>query len=311
MKLRLPFLAAIILFFAACQKEITSDIVTSTSPTTTPGTTGSFTANINGTPWIANRFSLIQFSPAMGQLPRLMNISAVGTDKRMLTITLTDSGAHQYSLSPYSYWMNAAAYIDSNMANPMNYSSNQAYTPNEPNGTFRVSSIDTVRKTMSGTFSFKVYRQADSTSLTFSNGVFTNVSYSTGSPLPPSSTSDTFRVKVNGTSFVPHSISGDMMTMMNSIMLQGNSQDLTRNVSVGVPMNATPGTYPMLFPGDYYGAYMMSGNSFSSVSGSIQVLEHNTTTKRIRANFAFVAQPLIAPTPVHNITEGYFSIIYR
>src|SRR3954467_10075037 len=95
----------IALFFISCQKEKSVD--TSNSPA---GTSGSFKATIDGKQWVADKVA------GASRIQGLINISGMSTDKKILSITLTDSGTHTYTLDDASF--NAAAYIDSSEATP-------------------------------------------------------------------------------------------------------------------------------------------------------------------------------------------------
>jgi len=82
-----------------------------------------------------------------------------------------------------------------------------------------------------------------------------------------------------------------------------------------MPLATTAGTYSLSFFGlTYIGLYNPSPTaSMYSDSGSLIILENNTTTKRLRGNFNFVAKtmpggPVLADV---NITEGYFSVTYK
>lgn len=305
----------ILVAMTACQKEITSDIVTGNTNNggnpAGPGLTGSMSAKIDGVLWTADKAVGATFAPALGQLPSLVNISGLSFAKKHLTITLTDSGVHNYLLSPDNLWLSAAAWVDSTQANGFSYTSNQSYIPNEPNGRVNITSIDTVRKVMSGTFSFKVYREMDSTLRNITEGVFTNIPYTKGFGLPPANASDTFRTKIDGVALNSQSITATHVAMFNQISVQGATLSLSDNVSLTMPNNITPGSYTLNFFGTtHFGAYNKAGESYASTSGTLQILEHNTTTKRIRGTFNFVATPMLAPTPTFNITDGYFSVTY-
>jgi hypothetical protein len=309
-----PFLLSLIalVFFSSCQKELTEEILRTTPVTGGTSGSGSMTAKIDGVAWVADKGAAATISPALGTVPGLINISGLSNGKKHLTITLTDSGSHNYLLPPDNLWMNAAAYVDSTQTNSFSYSTNQSYIANEPNGSVKITSIDAVKKTMSGTFSFTVYRQMDTTKHTITEGVFTNIPYTNGFGLPASNTTDTFRVKVDGVAMAPFSINGNLMTLTNQLMVQASTQSLSENVGLMIPATITAGTYPLdFFSATHIGTYQKSGTSFASTSGSIQVLEHNTSTKRIRANFSFVAQPMLSTTPTYQITEGYFSVKYQ
>jgi len=58
-----------------------------------------------------------------------------------------------------------------------NYATNEGSDTAQAGGTVNVMSIDPVGKTISGIFSFKAYRQLDSTQDVFTSGVFYNVPY--------------------------------------------------------------------------------------------------------------------------------------
>ena len=62
---------------------------------------------------------------------------------------------------------------------------------------------------------------------------------------------------------------------------------------------------------DYFGLYMDGTTSFGSESGTLKILEHNTTSKRIRGTFDFEAQEPTNASSTAKLTEGYFSIQYQ
>src|SRR5215813_10348315 len=119
------------LFFISCQKEVSVD-TTNASPA---GATGNFKAKIDGDQWIADK------ATGAWRLQGLINISGMSIDKKILSITLTDSGVHTYTLDDVS--LNAAAYIDSAEANPLDFSTNQGVDPGDAGGTVTITKIDT------------------------------------------------------------------------------------------------------------------------------------------------------------------------
>src|SRR6187397_1985508 len=92
--------------FSSCQKEVDPSIIANPPP---PGATGNLKAKIDGTQWVANSYE------GATRMLGLINIGGRSTDRKYLSITLTDSGVHNYTLDNMS--MNAAAYIDSSLAN--------------------------------------------------------------------------------------------------------------------------------------------------------------------------------------------------
>ena len=301
------FLSVILAFFLpSCQKE--ADFDPSGNPST-PGSpaavSGSFKAKVNGAQWTANKVS------TAARFGGVINITGISTDRKLITMTLTDSGVHRYILSDAT--INVAALVDSTEANPYGYTSNSGVYPTESGGEVNITSIDVTNKTISGTFSFKLFRQGDGGKKTITEGSFTNVTYVTS--MPAASTVDTFRVKIDGASWVPHSIIGS--NLAGQLIVTASNSTASKTVGFVLPQDITPGTYTLDFWGlTHIGQYnpdsdpMHSKASMGGSGSTITVLEHNKTTKRIRANFAFRAEELLQPNNFANLTEGYFSVKY-
>ena len=276
------------------------------SVTVLPGeiVTGSFTAKIDGTPWVANRF-------AQGaRISNTLNISGLGLDKKFITISVKDSGVHQYTLAWDNTSGGAGGFMDSTLADVTAFTSNAGLTPAEGGGTLNITSIDEVNKKMSGTFSFKAKRSTDDTYRDITEGVFTNIPYI--STLPPGNSTDTFNVKIDGAAFVPASVSGLGVAILSNIVVQGNDATGTKTVAVYFPNDLTPGVYEISGIGDlYYGQYNVNASTFLiSSTGTLEILFHNPATRRIRGRFSFTASPLTGGPPIAQLTEGYFAVTY-
>lgn len=292
------------LFIVSCQKEIDFDPNNPARPQDPVGVNGNMKATIDGKPWVADK------GTAAARMQGLINITGVSTDKKTITITLTDSGVHRYILSDVT--MNAAGHLDSTEANGFTYATNQGVYPTQAGGEVNITSIDTAKKTISGTFAFKVFREMDGAGKTITAGSFTNLTYST--TLPPSSAKDTFRVKIDGTAWTPASITGVAVPLMNQIAVNATTSNASKTVGLVFPADITPGSYTLdLFGATYIGLYNPDtdpNHSKGSVSGTLQILEHNTATRRVRGNFNFRGEELLNPQNFANITEGYFSVTY-
>jgi hypothetical protein len=292
--------------FQSCQKEVDPSIIEDQNQP--QQVTGNLKAKVDGTQWVANTVS------GASRMLGLISIGGKSSDKKTLAITLVDSGVHTYRLDDASF--NAAAWVDSTMPNPINFTTNQGVNPSDAGGTVTITSIDQVNKKISGTFSFKMYRQLDGLQRTFTEGSFTDLTYITS--LPPTSSTDTFRVKIAGTLWVPPVVVGAVAPaippMPPQLGITGTSTDATKSVGVIVPANITPGTYTFDFFGaTYIGAYNPSTDptqSQASMSGTLTILSHNTSTKRIRGNFNFHAEALLNPLLNTELTEGFFAVSY-
>ncbi len=299
----IPFSITVILltsFLYACQPELSSP------NSTNPNITGDFRAKVNGVQWVANRAS------GASRILGLINLTGQSTDGKTITITLQDSGVRTYALTQTA--LNAGVLSDSS-AGTISFTSNGSADTSKAGGSVNVTVIDTVRKTISGTFRFKVYRATDSSSRSITEGVFNNLSYAVTLQQP--SGTDTFRVKVNGVDFPYASVNAVRLTTpIDIVSVTASTANIAKSVGITLPGNVTVGTYnfaPLGF--DYIGQYNInttatSGIYMSSYTGTVEVLEHNLSTKRIRGNFSFKAKTLLPPPDSANLTAGYFSVKY-
>jgi hypothetical protein len=295
-----------ILLLASCQKEVNFNSRDNNGNNPSQ-VTGDFKAKIDGSQWVANKVA------GASRMGGLINVTGISTDKRIITMTLQDNGVGSYTLNDQA--MHAGALLDSNETNPIAFASNQSSDPALAGGTVNITAIDATNKKISGNFSFKVFRALDNKGHTITEGTFSNITYVT--TLPPASTTDTFRVKIAGTPWTPATITGINVTLPQLSSLSITASDATGSKSIGLtmPPAITPGTYTLDFFGmTYTGLYNPDSDpnhSQGSTSGTLTILEHNTSTKRIRGNFNFHAESIANPAINSAITEGYFSVKYQ
>ena len=278
----------------SCQKELTDP----NAPIPTPGGTGDFRATINGSLWVAS-------ISGAGRQNGFISVTGQGGGK-LIAITITDSGVHHYTLVQNS--LGAAAYSDSASG------SNVAFTSNATpltGGSVDITSIDTANKKISGTFRFTAYRAIDSLQRTITSGSFTNLTYATTTP--PAISTDTFTVKIDGVVFNPFTIQGLHITLLNQLSILGTDQTGLKSVSLYLPDTVIPGTYPITgLGGSYFGQYNKNSSTFlASDTGTVTILEHNSSTRRIRGTFNFHAAELLLPTDQAQLTVGYFSVVHQ
>ena len=291
---------------SSCQKEVDPSILGNTN---NPSVVGDFRAKIDGVQWVANS------AAGASRVGGFISLIGRSTDKKYVSIHVVDSGVHNYTLNDVSF--NVASYIDSNLTNTFNFSTNQGVNPGDAGGIVNITSIDTANKRISGNFAFNMFRQFDGSKRTFTEGVFTNISYVTS--LPPASSNDTFRVKIGGTLWVPPTIVASKTPalppqLLPQITVTGTSADGSKSVGMFMPENITPGNYTFnLFGGIYVGLYNPDtdpSHSQGAMSGTLTILSHNTATRRIRGNFNFHAEALLNPLLFTELTEGYFAVTY-
>jgi hypothetical protein len=267
--------------------------------------TGNFKAKIDGTQWVADRI-------AQGaRMNGIINLTGLGIDRKVIAMTIMDSGVHQYTLYYDNTSLNVGAYTDSNSASSIAFSTNAGSTPGETGGFLNITSIDEANKKMSGTFGFKAKRLVDNTYRDITEGSFTNISYIT--TLAPGNATDTFTSKVDGVTFTPSAVNGTIITLPNnSIAINGSDATGVRTVAIYFPTDIITGTYNIGSLGDlYYGQYNATASNFlMSSSGTLEILFHDPVAKRVRGRFSFAASELIG-TQTAQITEGYFAVTYQ
>lgn len=121
---------------------------------------------------------------------------------------------------------------------------------------------------------------------------------------------DTFKVVVNGISFPVYSIS--VTSVSNNVNLVARDVSGFRRVSLTIPANIAPGTYPLDFLGmTYFGNYNPdTSTSLVSDNGTLVIIENNLIVKRMRAIFDFNARYISGSTTFAQLSDGYFSIKY-
>ena len=264
--------------------------------------TGTLKMKIDGQQWVANK------AAGATMVAGLIAIQGLSNDDRAFDITLEDHGIATYQLDNQS--LNGAILTDANGANGgEGYTTNQG-NPGDAGGTVTITKIDQTNKTMSGTFTFKMYRESDSKQVTITEGVFENLKYST--EVPPNAGADAdFKVKIDGTLWTGQVVSGTAFN--GQLIISAAESNISKSVGLTMPANVTPGTYSFSSLGTYMGIYnygsATSPTTLTSESGTLTITEHNTSTKTIKGTFSFVAKPLLGGTAVQ-FTEGSFTVKY-
>jgi hypothetical protein len=279
----------------ACRKE--------TSIENQVALSGDFRAQINGVQWIA-----ADATKGASMLAGLINITGISSDNKQLSITLTDTIPGVYTLNQTS--SSYAAYADNDSSDIYAFSTNQGSDTTQAGGQVTITQIDAVNKTLTGTFSFKVYRDIDSHQKTITSGVFYKLPYVTS--LPPASNSDTIQASIDGNKWSAESI--DAQSMSGQLIISGSLANGSQTVGLLMPSDITAGKYNLAFSGaTYIGLYNPAPNlALASSTGTMTILGNNSWTHRIWGNFQFTAiDPLALVNASHVISNGYFSVTYQ
>jgi hypothetical protein len=104
-----------------------------------------------------------------------VTISGISSGGQEISITLDDTVIGLYLLNQTSASLAVYANLDS--VGSYAYSTNQGSDTAQAGGTVNVTAINRVNKTISGIFSFKVYRNSDGSQKDITAGVFYNIPY--------------------------------------------------------------------------------------------------------------------------------------
>jgi hypothetical protein len=281
----------------SCRKE--------TSIENGAGQTANFTALVNGVRWSASATE-----EGATILQGMINITGISADSQEVTITLTDTSVGAYTLNPATTSLAAYGSIDSSSQSV--FSTAQGADSTQAGGQVTVTDIDKINKTISGTFAFKVYRSSDGQQRTITSGVFNQIPYTAS--LPSSSPGDTLTATIDTTAFTAQSIQATSLD--GQLTIVGSLSNGNQSIALIMPSYVGPGTYPMTPTGGsptYMAVYdeIVNGSSTAdpASSGTITILQNNTSASRLRGTFQFNTTDL-PPHPSHAMTNGFFSVYY-
>jgi hypothetical protein len=292
-----PIIAALFLVgIVSCRKETSVE---------GPGlVAGNFMASIDGKQWIAA--DSLKSATIVGGL---INLTGISADNQQMSITLNDTVPGTYKLSQLS--ASIAVYGDNDSSNLFAYSTNQGVDSTDAGGTVTVINIDPINKTITGTFSFNVFRDIDGKRRTITDGIFYKLPYSAS--LPPSSSGDTLTAAIDGKQWSAQSITG--AAIGNILVINGSFLNGTQSLSLLMPSNVDAGSsYPLDYlGGTCYAVYSPTvSQGFASSSGILSILLNDVTNRRIRGTFAFTAtDPNGQSSATYQVTNGFFSVGYQ
>ena len=284
--------------FSSCKKELSIENAGSQTAN------ANFTAQVNGVHWAAS-----PTREGATILQGMINITGISADSEEVTMTLTDTAIGTYVLGPQTTSLAAYGNIDS--ASTAVFSTSQGDSA-QAGGEVTVTQIDKVNQTISGTFAFKVFRSSDGQLRTITSGVFNQIPYTAS--LPASNPGDTLTATIDNGSWTAESIVPSSFD--NQLTIVGSLSNGNQSIALILPATVTAGTYAMTPTGGsvtYMGIYDEIINGSNSAdpasSGSITILQNNTSTSRIRGTFQFKTTG-VPPQSSHTLTSGFFSVYY-
>ncbi len=176
-----------------------------------------------------------------------------------------------------------------------------------------VTEVDTVNKTVTGTFQYVLANVMQASDFIYNTdvapGVFTKIPYtleSDGGGGTGGIGDGTLRVDLDGTTMTDNDAFG--MSIFNSLIVSGEFG--TKSLSISMPADITAGTYELGGLGSTLSVtYSTDDQSFFSTSGSLVILSHNVASKTISGTFHGTLTDILSQATVQ-ATNGSFDITY-
>jgi hypothetical protein len=287
--------ALVVLVLFSCRKEVSTE-----NPN---GRDGTFTAQIDGALWAA-----ADNQKGATIVAGFISVTGISADNKQLGIILNDTIPGVYSLNQNT--TSVAAYSNKDSSDLYAYTSNQGSDTAQAGGTVTVVEIDPVNHTITGTFALNTYRDVDGKQKKITEGVFYKLPYT--SSLPEANKGDTMHAIIEGQNWMARSILASSFS--NTLVINGSALNGTQAITLILPFDIAPGG-PYLFDNmqfTYTGVYSPVINStFGAASGTLNILENDPTTGRIRGDFEFWAtDPTFQDPKTYQLSNGYFSVQY-
>lgn len=304
-----------LLLFTTCLLLFTLSNCTTSTNTPSPaggggnggGSGGGFTCNINGQPFVASTAYAyrqgdgitIQGSDSTGKYVSLqLDDHTIGN--HTLSYRATDIGIYKA--------VGVSAYL---------HSSSALYGLNT--GSISLSSINTNTNSATGTFNFGAYDILAQTSVTITNGMFTNLPiYDSLAMLQSTAGYYSFgslSVLENGLSWKPTVVFAKKDTTP-IISIVGSNGDFLKRITVWFPAYTPPGTYPLdtigtIMHGVICEELLDTLKFFLPGSGSITITQNNPLTHDVKGYFSADLENFKSDTLPHRIyTNGVFKARY-
>ncbi|MGB0521491.1 MAG: DUF6252 family protein [Flammeovirgaceae bacterium] len=286
-------------FLVSCESitvSVPEEVMNPTNPGSGGGATGGImTAVIDGEAWQATN---VTASISRG----VMNVSGIVVSTgEAIAISMLAEQEGTYDLSQNS--TNAAAYVRA--TGEISHTSNATTSVG---GTIQVSTINLTDSIMSGTFSFTAFRFTDNSTVTITEGVFTNVPIMDMGTIP---SNNTMSLKLDGNVWEPTSVTAMQSGLTSTISITGIRGD--ENIGLTLPDDIAVGDHELdsfFAPMGYYNFGPFTNATILTTDvGMVSITKHDTQTREIEGTFHFEAYEL-GGSATASITEGSFSATY-
>ncbi|MDP4251359.1 MAG: DUF6252 family protein [Bacteroidota bacterium] len=309
MKLRPVFFlfASLIFLLGSCTKELSRE-----SPGASSLDSVNFYAVIDGTPWQGDSVQQVIVSDS-----GIMSITGIGKTQDEISILLPALQKGVFPVNSQTPGFALYTSLKEGFAGAL-YLSNTSTDASKAGGSVTITDIDTVKKTVSGTFQFNLYDESNASTKKVTAGFFNKIPYSgagsvinPGGPPGGGTLSDTLSASVNDTVWVAAQV---LAAAQNGVLIvSGTSANGQQALGLYMPVSVPAGTYTLNYTsGTYLATYDPDPLSFlvAQGNGSMTITENDTVNKHITGTFSFVGVSQLDPNQTATITNGYFSCSY-
>src|SRR5665213_1638179 len=298
--------APLVFLWGSCTKELSRE-----NPLPAQDSVN-FYAVIDGIPWQGDSLRQVNISDS-----GIISITGIGKNQDEISMVLPAFRQGVYAVNSQTPAYAQYNSLKEGFAAEI-YLTNTISDESKAGGTVSITDIDTVNKTISGTFQFKAYQESNTTTKTVTAGFFNQLPYSgSGSVINPEgppgggvSTTDTLSASINDTAWAADQV---LAASQNGVLIvSGSSADGSRLVAMYMPAAVTPGNYTLNYSsGTYFAAYDPDPNTIlvAQANGTLKITENDTRNKHVTGTFSFVGASLTSGVTA-SITNGYFSCNY-
>jgi hypothetical protein len=256
-----------------------------------------------------NQWAALETRESATIIEGVINLTGISDDDQQISLTISDTLPGMYLLNQQS--LSIGAYADIDSSSLYAFTTNQGQDTTQAGGTVTITAIDPIHKTLTGTFSFKAYRDIDGSQKSITVGVFNSIPY-TNTP-PPAAKTDTMVADIGSAGWTGQNMGASINAGQLSIV--GTSQSAAQTIGLMMPANVTPGTYPLDGSNFNYSAlYTVIANSttqsYISTQGTLTVQANDPVAMRIKGTFQFTGTDASNTAITLDINNGFFSVYY-
>jgi hypothetical protein len=298
--------APLVFLWGSCTKELSREIPLASQDSV------NFYAVIDGAPWQGDSLQQVNISDS-----GIVSIMGIGKSQDEISMVLPAFRKGVYAVNSQTPAYAQYNSLKEGFAAEI-YLTNTSSDQSKAGGTVTITDIDTVNKTVSGTFQFKVYQESNTTTKTVTAGFFNKLPYSgSGSVINPGgppgggiSTTDTLSATINDTAWAADQV---LAASQNGILIvSGSSADGLKVLALYMPAAVTPGSYTLNYSSGTYSALYDPDPTtplVAQANGTLKITENDTVNKHITGTFSFTGISLTSSVTA-SITNGYFSCSY-